>query len=373
MHSPESYSASALSSKWLVLDCGEYLEVREVPCGGGGSTHGVRKQALFNAKWNATDESYVLASGEVFSVRGMPAQVKDEIERVHISGTIDKKAADLEQALKKQRSSDRILSGYDLFSLAVVIAAFLWIVSLQQPLAYFLAPVPLIVAIASRRRFAKRFAAWSGFLAFEDLLFIRVKRAIDELDRFVVDRRNEFLDEGIKLLNVSSLTREWTTRRTNSRVVQRVENEVEHLTQNITSRIAPYVRRSRDPKTISQLVLGRLRPLLPIVAKPDVSAIASWNDAARNEFPTLESRAPLTRLRRIFVSRPRVLKSLSFAALLLAGYAMSALIMFGWQSILRGYILQIGEFSALVSEFFSTYLLLSTALAALLATVWLRK
>lgn len=52
---------------------------------------------------------------------------------------------------------------------------------------------------------------------------------------------------------------------------------------------------------------------------------------------------------------------------------MSALILFASQSILRGYVLQPGEFATVVKDLLSTYLILSTAMAALLAAVWLRE
>jgi hypothetical protein len=363
-----------LSGKRVVLDCGETLEIRQIDCGGGSSTSYLKKQALIEAKWDPSNESYVPKSGQVFSVRGMPTQFKNEIERVRIPGMIDKKAAELEEALKKQRSSERIILGYLFIWLAAIYATFIWALSIQQPLAILLPVLVMILLFLSSERFAIRYAPWSGFLAFEDLLFIRIKHAIDELDRFLVNGRSEFLKEAVKLLNVQSLPGRTTRRRPISRVVQLVENEVRGLTQNIACRIAPHVGRSSDPKTFSQLVLGRLRDLLPILAKPDVTAIASWNEAVRNEFPAFESRAPLTSLGRALVSRPRILKVLTMAGLLLAGYIMGAMILFGFKSILDAHVLQASDFLTLLrGEYFSTYLVISTALASLLAFVSLRK
>ena len=334
----------------------------------------MKRQALIDAKWDAANESYVLPGGQVFSVRGMPTRLKDQIERVRISGMIEKKAAELEEALKKQRSSERIILGYMFVWVAAFFATIFWALGSQQLWPILLCMVLFFLFLALGQPFARRFAPWSDFLAFEDLLFIRAKHAIDQLDRFLADGRGEFLDEAVKMLSVSSLFRETTSRGPTPRVVQQVENQVQDLTQNIACRIAPHVEGSRDPKTFSQLVLGRLRNLLPILARPDVTAIASWNEAVRNEFPAFESRAPLRSVGKALASRPRVLKVLTLAGLLLAGYIMGAMILFGLSSILGAHILQASDFLALLrGEYFSTYLLISTALAGLLAAVWLRK
>jgi hypothetical protein len=348
------------------------MEVVEVNCGGGESRRTLKRQALIDAKWDAANESYVLPGGQVFSVRGMPTRLKDQIERVRISSMIDEKAAQLEEALGRERSSDRVLSVYDLLVLAAVMATFLWILNLQQPLGYLLL-APLLVALSfARRQFARRFAPWSGFLFFEDVLFIRIRRAAKELDRFLVDGKTVFLDEAVKsLLSVSSLTNDWTMR-TTSRLAWQVGKEAKDVAENIATRIAPHARRSREPKTFSRLVLGRLKGLLPILAKPDIATIASWNEAVRNEFPTAEGRPTLTAFGRAFLSKPRVMKVFTLIGILLSGYFMAVLILFAFHSLLTGHLLQASDFFTLLKESSSTYLILSNGLAAVVAVVWLR-
>jgi hypothetical protein len=370
----EGSYALALSRKSLVLECGDWIEVVEPSCGGGGSTRTVKRQALIDAKWDAAKESYVLGSGQLFSVSGMPTQLKDEIERIRISGKTEGILPQLEENLKKQRFSERVLSAYDLLAFAVVVATFLWILSLPQPMGIFLPAAAFIGLLVARPRFAKRFAPWSGFLSFEDLLFIRVGRAVKGLDRFLVDGKTLLLDEATKsLLSTSSLTSTWTTRTLTSRLGRQVAEEVNNIRKNITTRIVPHVRQSKDPKTFNQLALGRLKGLLPILAKPDIAAIASWNEAVRNEFPIAGGQPKPAAFGRELLSKPRAAKVFTLISILLVGYVMALLILFGYHSLLAGHLLQASDFVALLKVSSSTYLLVSNGLAGLIGLVWLRK
>ena len=356
--------------KMIILDCGETIEIHTIDCH-SHRTKSTSRQNFLDAKWDAVNEAYLLPSGPL-SVRGLP-EIKRDIERLRAVTSTGEIEAKLEEDLKRQKSSERAFSAYGYLLLSALLL-FLITLALSQYVFALIAFASVVALRALMGPFTRRYAPWLGLVKSQEMLIVRLKRAADEFDRFVAEKseqvRTNFLDEGVRLLEVSHLFGE--VRTGGWAVLVTPAQQMKRALENVSQRIAPDARKSlKNPERISRDILPRLRSLIPLLVVPDIELIKSWNDAIEKEF-SFEDRSRLAKLRTTVLTHPRLrmwLPTLFVSTVfLLVGYSLATVVVFLWGSFRTGSLLQLADFATLVKEW--QFLLLGVGLTAVLIAVY---
>jgi len=357
----------SMPRRLVLVDCGDTLELYEMTCGGGNKQWIITKKSLLNAEWDPKKEEYSLPSGPVIRVHDFPTEIKREIERLRKENNMDDIQTALESDLKRQRSSERNMLVWVYAAMGALLSFMVLAVTYSQQAFAFVGIACFFVPVVFRDPFAKRFGPWLGLVSSEQLLFIRLRKAIDAFDRFASEKRLQFLEEGVKLLDVSYLPSEFRTRQWS--LLRGPAKQVTQLLSNISWGIRPAIRKSKDKREyVITDVLPRLRLLLPLLLEPDMELLNSWNEATRQKFQVLEDRRPLVRLRTGILRRPWLHATLISGFFLIAGYGFAAVALFLWGSYRSGSVLQLAEFLALTKEWY--YFLVGPPLGGLIWGIW---
>jgi hypothetical protein len=354
----------------VLVDCGDTIEIYTMTCGGGNTQQIITKKSLLNAEWDPEKEEYSLPSGPVIRVHDFPTEIKREIERLRKENDMDNIQTALEIDLKRQRSSERNMLALIYAATGALLSFMALAVTYSQQAFTFVGLACLVIPLLFRDPFAKRFGPWLGLVSSEQLLFIRLRKAIDVLDRFVNEKRLQFLEEGVKLLDVSYLPSEIRTGQWS--LLRRPAKQVMELLSNISWGIRPAIRKSTNKREyVIRDVLPRLRLLLPLLLEPDMELLDSWNEATRQKFQVLEDRRPLVRLRTGILRRPLLHAMLMSGVFLIAGYGFAAVAIFLWGSYRSGSVLQLAGLLALTKEWY--YFLVGPTLGGLIWGIWSKR
>jgi len=344
------------------------MEIRHIGCG-ADTLRSIPKRYLLDAKWDAVTKAYVIEERRwSLDLRDYPEEIGHEIERFRKQNKMDEIERKLKEDLKRQKSSERVLL---VFGYAVM-AAFLFLlllgVTYSQTGVVLVGVAFFVVMFFVRDKFARRFAPWLGTLKTEDQLFLRLREAIETLERFANGKGSQFLDEGVRLLEVSDLR--GTVHTGGWAVVGRPAAETRELLKCISQGIAPAAQETRkNPTRIAELVLPKLKSLLPFLLEPDTLLIGSWNKATRNQF-ALQDRRPMIRVKTVLLSAlPGFWYMLLMsAAFVVVGFTLAAAAVFVWFSFVSGSMLPPSEFLELVKGW--QFVLAGVGLSAVPCATW---
>ena len=313
---------------WVVLDCGDRLELVQVGCSGTHSTLPIPKRDFLEAKWDSASESYLIPRwSQPLSLKGIPSRVRDDLERFRL-GT--DQMEETEKDLRDQLSKFKRLDLYDsLYLLGMIALAF--VLAFYMSFRFYfnagIAGLVLLVMLALSSRNSKKMIGWR--LSKEERLFLRLREGTHSLQRFVAsDGKNiGFLDDSISCLDVRTLMPQ---RRTGWRVADNGIEQMKELITNVSFRIPLHAKKWKDNlPQLSKLIII-LNSLLPLLLKPDFSLIESWNYTLRTELPE-----PATTKTSFFAevslkvsSRPRLAQITRLVLAVFLGYVATATIFF---------------------------------------------
>jgi len=297
---------------WIVNDCGDYLEIIHRTCGTKSDFPHVEKRAFLDSTFNPSDDGYFLAGALVLSVKEFPNSVKDVLDRIHISGNLDRIATEL---IKKRARAESSNGRRILYLILGIVCLLLLVYSFPYGAIYTLgALVPLVLVLALTGRFQRKYAPWR--IARNERLFIRLWQVVKNLQSYVksggVDEAS-FLDAH-RLLDISgyaiSVTSSWS-------LVNEAQWQMLRILSNIMRGIRPYVKtEKRNTRQIEQLVIPTLIQLLPLLINSDDYSIDAWNNMAEAKWPRPAAAAfSLSKLKGVLALRWVRITAASIAAI----------------------------------------------------------
>jgi hypothetical protein len=273
-----------MSSRWVLLDCGDTLEIVHRRCGRSETTTPIRKQSFLDSTWDEINKWYVKGEERVLDAGGLPAQIKDELARIRIAGNPEQVVSQLREQSSKAASSRRIMSAYGVVAIALLfLSGYFYSVYSQYLLAgvFF---VVFVVLLLSLNRFRRWRAPWS--IRLEERLFLRLWEALRNLRTFVQSGANQaFCAEAVRLLNLSAFAGDAVNSEWN--LVSIAPRQIARIVRNISTRIKPYVEQNKtNLKQIDKLAIPTLNHLLPLLIEPDLAEIEAWNDMVEAQWPS---------------------------------------------------------------------------------------
>ena len=314
---------------WVVLDCGDRLEIVHVACSGTRSIQPILKTDLLEAKWDSVNQSYIMSRWlQPLSLEGIPSHVRDDLERFRLgTDQIEETEKDLRYQLRKFKRLDLYDSLYFLGMLAALIILTLYISSRSFFNAGIGGLILLCLLVMNSRNSKKRAVRR---LKREERLFLKLTEATHSLERFIAsDGKNTgFFDDSISCLDVRALM---PRRLTGWRVADNGIEQMKELIVNVSYRVPLYAKKLKDNlPQLDRLIIQRLNILLPLLIKPDLSLIESWNNSVTKELPAPAITKPsmYTEVSLAVSSRPRLVQIARLVIAVLVGYVVTGAIFF---------------------------------------------
>jgi hypothetical protein len=245
--------------------------------------------------------------------------VKDELDRIYLSGHLEDTATELNRKLVRARDSGRKRSAYGVSVFAICCLAFVGALylplSFPLPVPFFIFIIPLLVGALLRNHFVKKYAGYA--IWDNERLFLRLWNAVGALQQYV---DSDGTDEGsfsdaYAFLDVSGYA---SFAATSWGFLYEIKTQIRRVLRNIMRRIRPHIMSDkRNVRQIEQLVIPMLKRLLPLLINSDYYSLESWNNAVEDQWRELVTPPFVTRDRaRSLISRlwVRVLACFAIAA-----------------------------------------------------------
>jgi hypothetical protein len=285
---------------WIVNDCGDHIEIRHIVCGSKTDYPYLDKKSFLDSHFVRSEEGYFRKDALVLSTKEYPSCVKDVLDRVHISGNLERMATEL----TKKRSRAQTATGRLLLYLMLILACVgIFGYTIRSAPYYTLGVFAvLILVLAMSGRFQRKYAPWR--ISLNEKLFIRLWNAVKNLQSFVNSGGSDdsSFAEGYRLLDVSgygiSVASSWG-------LVKNAQWQMWRTLRNIMRGIRPFVKSEKhNARQIERLVIPMLEGLLPLLVNSDSYSIDTWNNMAEQNWPQPNGIAfSMNKLRAVFARR----------------------------------------------------------------------
>lgn len=275
---------------WVVLDCGDTIEVISEGCGGTRTRTAIPKKPFLESAWQDSSQSYVRDGSTLLDASGFPMSVKDALERLRLANNLTDKRAEFQRKVEMWRAAQKPANRLIVLGFVCLLTGVLTsnVIPYQGGYRGDLLLVTiflfLLCFIISFRMTAKA-AVW--VITTEERIFLKLADAIENLNRYVrsggTDRAS--FVKSLHFLRSVPMPPSSTGTGYSWKLAENARMQMRRIPRVIVTGIVPFIENEKSDVSKFGRVISGLSQLLPLLIFPDVDEVERWSDMAEKQWP----------------------------------------------------------------------------------------